>query len=70
MRCELSSLTARHALADVLGEIADPFEIVGDAHHRHQCAQIDRHRLAQRNGRDGFFLDLPLQTHQPSRRRR
>ena len=48
------------ALADVLCQIADPLEIVGDAQHRYQRAQIDGHRLAQRDGGDGFFLDLPL----------
>ena len=61
VRCELSPLTAMHALADILRQIADPFEVVGDPQHRHQRAQIDRHRLAQRDRRDGFFLDLPLQ---------
>ena len=48
-------------LADILGEVADPLEVVGDAQHRHQGAEVDGHRLSQRDRRDGFFLDLPLQ---------
>ena len=48
-------------LADILRQIADAFEIVGDPQHRDQRPQVDGHRLPQRNGRDGFFFDLPLQ---------
>ena len=50
----------QHALGDVLGEIADPFEIVGNAQRADDLAQIDRHRLAARNGEDHLFLDLAL----------
>jgi hypothetical protein len=50
-----------HPLADILRQVADPLEVVGDAQHRDERAQIDGHRLAERNGRDGFFFDLPLQ---------
>ncbi len=49
------------ALGDVLGEIADPLEIVGDAQRADDLAQIDRHRLAARDGQDRLFLDLALQ---------
>ena len=35
-------------LGDVLGEIADAFEIAGDADRADDLAQIDRHRLAAR----------------------
>ena len=48
-------------LADVLRQVADPLEVVGDAQHRHQRAQIDRHRLSQRDRRNGLVLDLSLQ---------
>ena len=36
------------ALGDVLGEIADPFEIAGDPNGSDQLAQVDRYRLAPR----------------------
>ena len=49
------------ALADVLRQVSDPLEIVGDAQHRYQPAQIDRHRLTQRDRCDRLLLDLPLQ---------
>ena len=48
------------ALADVLRQIADALKIVGDAQHGDDGPQIDRHRLAQRDGFDRLFLDLPL----------
>ena len=48
-------------LADILRQVADAFEVVGDPQHRDERAQVDGHRLPQRNGRDGFFFDLPLQ---------
>jgi hypothetical protein len=51
----------RHALGDVLGEVADPLEVVGQAQRAHDLAQIDRHGLAARDGEHGFFLDLALQ---------
>jgi hypothetical protein len=50
-----------HALGDVLGEIADPLKVVGDAKRADDIAQVDRHRLAPRNGEDRFFFDLALQ---------
>jgi len=36
------------ALGNVLGEIADPFEIARDADRPDQLAQVDRYRLAPR----------------------
>ena len=49
-----------HALADMLGMIADPLEIVAHAHGADDLAQIDGHRLPPRDGEDRFFLDLVL----------
>ena len=49
------------ALGDVLGEVADPLEIAGDADGADQLAQIDRHRLAPRDGHHREILDLALQ---------
>ncbi len=48
-------------LGDVLGEIADALEIAGDADGARRFAQIDRHRLAARDGEDGALLDFALQ---------
>ena len=48
------------ALADVFRQIANAFEVVGDAQHGDDCPQIDGHRLPQRDGFDRLFLDLPL----------
>ena len=47
-------------LADVLGVVADPLEIVAHAHGADDLAQIDRHRLPAGDGQDRFFLDLVL----------
>ena len=49
------------ALGDVLGEIADPLEIAGDANGADDLAQVDRHRLAARDRQDRLLLDLALQ---------
>ncbi len=49
------------ALGDVLGEIADAFEIGGDADRHHDLAQVARHRLALGDGEDGLLLDLQLE---------
>ena len=49
------------ALGDVLGEVADAFEVAGDADRADDFAQIDRHRLAARDGEDRLLLDLALQ---------
>ena len=48
-------------LADVLGKVANPFQIIGDPHGADDLPQIDRHRLAARNREHAFFLDLVLQ---------
>ena len=48
-------------LADILRQVSDPFEVIGNPQHRHQRAQIDRHRLPQCDRCDRFVLDLPLQ---------
>ncbi len=44
----------------MLGMIADPLEVVADAHGPDAFAQIDSHRLSPRDGEDGLFLDLAL----------
>jgi hypothetical protein len=49
------------ALANVLGVVADPLQVVADAHGADAFAQIDGHRLAPRDGEDAFILDLALQ---------
>ena len=49
------------ALSDVFGQVSDSLQVVGDAQHRHQRAQIDGHGLPQRDRRHGLLLDLPLQ---------
>ena len=48
-------------LGDVLGEVADALEVVGEAQRAHHLAQVDRHRLPARDGEDRLFLDLALQ---------
>ena len=48
------------ALADMLGMIADALEVVAHAHGADAFAQVDGHRLAPRDGEDGFFLDFAL----------
>ena len=45
---------------DVLGVIADPFQIVADPHGAHDLAQIDGHRLPPGNREDRLFLDVML----------
>jgi hypothetical protein len=47
--------------ADMLGMIADPLEVVADAHRAHDLAQIDGHRLPPRDGEDRFVFDFALQ---------
>ena len=49
-----------HALADVLGMVADPLQIVAHPHGADDLAQIDGHRLPAGNGEDRLFLDLML----------
>ncbi len=41
--------------------IADPLEIVADAHGADDLAQIDGHRLPPRDDENRLFLDLVLQ---------
>ena len=55
----------RHPLGDVLGEVADALEVVGDPQRAHDLAQVDRHRLAARDGEHGLVLDLTLQDVDP-----
>ena len=50
-----------HPLGDVLGEVAYPLQVVGDAQRADHIAQVDRHRLAPGDGQHRFFLDLVLQ---------
>jgi hypothetical protein len=49
-----------HSLGDVLGVIADPFEIIANPHGADDFAQIDRHRLPPRNGENRLFLGVML----------
>ena len=49
------------AFGDVLGQIADPLEIAGDADGADDFAQVDRHRLAARDRQDRLLLHLTLQ---------
>ena len=49
-----------HALADVLGMVADPLQIVAHPHGADDLAQIDGHRLPAGDGQDRLFLDLML----------
>ena len=51
---------ASDALGDVLGEVADALEIVGDVDRGHDLAQILRHRLAAGDHADRLLLDLAL----------
>jgi hypothetical protein len=50
-----------HPLGDVLGEIPDALQVVGDAQGADDVAQIDGHRLPARNGQNPLFLDLALE---------
>ena len=54
-------LQRRDPLAHVLGEVADPLQIGGDPHGADDLAQVDRHRLAPRDGQHRAFLDDVLQ---------
>ena len=49
------------ALGDVLGEVADALEVVGDAQRADDVAQVDGHRLAPGDRQDRAFFDLALQ---------
>ena len=53
------------ALGDVLGEVADAFEIAGYADRGDAFAQIHGHGLAARYGEDRIVLDLALQGVEP-----
>jgi hypothetical protein len=49
-----------HPLADVLSQIADPFELVGNPQNSDYFAQVDRHGLARGDGRNCLLLDVAL----------
>ena len=51
----------QHPLADVLGEVADPLEVVGHAQRTDDFPQIDRHRLPAGDRQHRPLLDLRLQ---------
>ena len=53
LRIELA-VEHHHALGDVLGQVADPLEVVGDAERADDVAQIHRHRLAPGDGEIAF----------------
>jgi hypothetical protein len=60
--CRMEFAVQRHdPLADVLGEIADALEIIGDAQRADDFPQIDRHGLPAGDRQHGLFLDLRLQ---------
>ena len=44
-----------------LAQIADTFQIVGDAERRDDLAKVDGHRLAARDCQDRLLLDFALQ---------
>ena len=48
-------------LGDVLGEIADSLEIAGDANGADELPEVDRHRLASRDGHHREILNRALQ---------
>ena len=50
-----------HALGDVLGEVADAFEIVGEPQCADDFTQVDGHRLTAGDREHRLFLDLALQ---------
>ena len=51
----------RHdALADMLGVIADPLEVVAHPHGADDLAQVDGHRLAAGDGQYRLLLDVVL----------
>jgi len=49
------------ALRDVLGEVADPFEVSGHANGANQLAEVDRHRLAASDSHYREIFDFALQ---------
>ena len=51
----------QRALGDILGEIADPFEIGADLEHGHDVPQIVGHRLPLRDHDDRALLQLTLE---------
>lgn len=55
----------QHPLGDILGKIANPLKIVGNAQGSDDLAQINRHRLPAGNGGDGLFLNHALQRIDP-----
>jgi hypothetical protein len=55
------AVESHHPLADVLGKIADTFEVVGDAQRPDDFPQVDCHGLAPGDRQHGLFLDLSLQ---------
>ena len=64
LRRELA-LHRQNALGDVLHEVADALEVVGDADRRDDVAQVHRHRLAARDGEDRLLLHLALELVEP-----
>jgi hypothetical protein len=48
-------------LGDVLRQVADALHVAGDADRRDRLAQVDRQRLAPRDGQDGALLHLALE---------
>ena len=50
-----------HALGDVLGEIANTLQVIGEPQGADDFAQVDRHGLAAGDGVDRLFLDFALQ---------
>ncbi len=64
LRRELA-LHGQNALGDVLHQVADALQVVGDADRRDDVAQVHRHRLAPRDGEDRLFLHLALELVEP-----
>src|SRR6185437_16909502 len=55
------AIKRNHALGDILGEIADPFQVISDPQRADDLAQIHGHWLTAGNGENPFFLDLALE---------
>jgi hypothetical protein len=54
------AIERNNALADILGQVADPFEVVSDSQNSDDLTQVNRHRLARCDRFNRLLLDLPL----------
>ena len=49
------------AAADVLGKVADAFQLVGDAEQVDDVPRVDSYRMTRRDGRDRALVNAALQ---------